>query len=96
MLFSTFCGSVSIAVSAWWYELKSNVCGQMRFVYASGNDFTESSSTQTTGNRITPHAVIRMPCLTIEPHGTRRCGAGSRRATAIRSVSARVAISPCS
>ena len=44
----------------------------MRFVYASGSDFTDRSSTHASGNRMMKHAVTRIPCLAIPPHGMRR------------------------
>ncbi len=72
MLFLMFCGSVSTAVSAVRYELKSKSFGQMWFVYASGSDLIESRKTQKSGKRMTTQQRMRIPCLTIDPHGTRR------------------------
>ena len=97
MLFLMFCGSVSTAVSAVRYELKSKSFGQMWFVYASGSDLIESRKTQKSGKRITTQQRMRIPCLTIEPHGTRLPrGLRRRRVAAIGSVSTRLAISLCS
>ena len=75
-----FCGSVSIAVSAVRYELKSKSFGQMWFVYASGSDLIESRNTQKSGKRMTRQKKRRIPCLTIEPHGMR--SAAPRRSPA--------------
>ena len=86
MLFSMFCGSVSIAVSAVRYEPKSKSFGQMSFVYASGSDLIESRNTQKSGKRITTQRKMRIPCFAIEPHGMRarrRGGAGALAAIAL-------------
>ena len=43
----------------------------MWFVYASGSDLIESRKTQKSGKRMITQQKRRIPCLTIEPHGTR-------------------------
>src|SRR5439155_11841453 len=68
--------------------------GQMRFVYASGSDLTDSSSARARGNRLTPHVAMTSARLAIDPHASRLCGVDGRcRATAMRSASDRAAIS---
>ena len=51
----------------------------MWFVYASGSDLIESRNTQKSGKRMMTQQKRRIPCLAIEPHGT-RLPRGLRRA----------------
>ena len=68
----------------------------MSFVYASGSDLIESRNTQKSGKRMIDAERDEDPCLAIEPHRTRARRAAAAGVAAMRSVSTRVAISPCS